>query len=181
MSKLHYRGGASSKPMMMLMVAIFGVIAMVTLIAEHFAEPSEKFTATGATIYGAILLVVLVISLFAFQIKFEVSEYGIQISWGPFNIPKRRIAWVNVVSVEIIQVRPIEWGGWGYRTNRTKTSTAAILRKGPGLKFELSNNRVFVITIDEPEIALDAIEKAMPHNHQACGHNHDDWTTHLKD
>jgi hypothetical protein len=181
MSKLHYRGGASSKPMMMLMVAIFGVIAMVSLIAEHFAEPSEKFTTTGAIIYSAILLVALVVSLFAFQIKFEVSEYGIQISWGPFNIPRRRITWANVVSVEVIQVRPTEWGGWGYRINPIKKSTAAILRKGAGLKFELSNNRVFVITIDEPKIALDAIEKAMPHNHQACGHNHDDWTTYLKD
>lgn len=163
------------------MVAIFGVIAMVSVLAEHFAAPNEKFTKTGLITYSAILLVAFVVSFFAFQIKFAVSEYGIQISWGPLNIPRRKITWANVVSVEVVQVRPAEWGGWGYRINPIKKSTAAILRKGPGLKFELTNNRVFVITIDEPEIALNAIEKAMPHNHQACGHNHDDWTTYLKD
>jgi hypothetical protein len=167
--------------MMMLMVAIFGVIAMLTVVADYFAEPTEKFTKTGLVVYSSILIGALVVSLFAFQIKFEVSESGVEISWGPFRFPKRKIAWANVVSVEVIQVRPTEWGGWGYRINPLRKSTAAILRKGPGLKFELSKNRVFVITINEPEVALKAIEKAMPHNHQACGHNHDDWTTYLKD
>lgn len=166
---------------MLLMVAIFGVIAMASLIADYLAAPAEKFTQTGAIIYSAILLVALIVSIFAFQIRFEVSDYGVQLSWGPFQIPKRRITWANVASVEVIQVRPSEWGGWGYRINPFRKSSAAILRKGPGLKFNLSNKRIFVITLDEPEIALKAIEKAMPHNRQVCGHNHDDWTTYIKD
>lgn len=179
--KVLYKGGAKSLLMMALMVAIFGVIAMATVIANRYAAPEEQFTQTGAFIFGSIIAISFITAVFAFHITFVVTAEGCEISWGPFGIPRRKIAWSKVVQVEEILVRPTEWGGWGYRINPFKKSTAAILRKGPGLKFTFSNDRVFIITLDDPKAALEVIEKAIPHNHSSCGHNHDDWTTYVKE
>jgi hypothetical protein len=167
--------------MMGLMVALFGVLAMVIVISNRYAAPEEQFTTTGAIIFSSIMFLSFVSAVFAFRIRFTVTEVGAEISWGPFGIPRRKISWDKVVSVEEILVNPTEWGGWGYRINPFKKSTAAILRKGPGLKFTFNNNRVFIITLDDAGAALSAVEKAMPHNHSTCGHNHDDWTTYIKE
>lgn len=166
--------------MIFAMVALFGVLGMITLFANMSAPVDEKLEGIGLAIYSVTMILGFLASIWAFQISFTVTKAGAVIAWGPFGFPRRTIAWDKVVKVESINVRPTEWGGWGYRINFGNKSSAAVLRKGPGLKFTFSNGRVFVITIDKPDKALAAIEKAMPHNHATCGHNHDDWTTYVK-
>lgn len=166
--------------MIFAMIALFGVLSMVTLLANVSAPAEEKLSGVPLTIFAITMIVGFLASVWAFQISFTVTKTGAVIAWGPFGFPRRTIGWDKVVSVETIQVRPTEWGGWGYRVSLGGKSSAAVLRKGPGLKFTFSNHRVFVITLDKPEKALQAIEKAMPHNHATCGHNHDDWTTYVK-
>ena len=52
-----------------------------------------------------------------------------------------------------IDVRPTEWGGWGYRGSPTLMKRAAVvLRAGPGIRLDLHDGKVFVVTIDNPEI-----------------------------
>jgi len=49
-------------------------------------------------------------------------------------------------------VRPMKWGGWGYRGSLKLMNQAALVhRAGPGIRLDLDGGKIFVVTIDEPE------------------------------
>jgi hypothetical protein len=49
-------------------------------------------------------------------------------------------------------VRPVRYGGWGYRGSlRVLKKAAVILRRGDGVIFALTGDRRFVITVDDAE------------------------------
>jgi hypothetical protein len=57
----------------------------------------------------------------------------------------------------VIEVRPVQWGGWGYRGSvRVFKKAAVVLRKGPGLRLRLRNGAQFAVTVPgaEPAAAL---------------------------
>jgi hypothetical protein len=75
--------------------------------------------------------------------------------------PAKYISYDHVVSVRTLNVRPTEWGGWGYRWVPWRKATAAVMRAGEGLHFTFANGKQFVVTIDNADIALEAIRRAM--------------------
>jgi len=61
----------------------------------------------------------------------------------------------RIESASVIDVRPMEWGGWGYRGMLTLMRQAAVvLRAGPGIRVDLADGRVFVVTVDDPETGV---------------------------
>ena len=73
-------------------------------------------------------------------------RYGF-LGWPRTSVPLHRIA-----TARAIEIRPTEWGGWGYRGNLALMNRAAVvLRAGPGLRLDLHDGKVFVVTIDNPE------------------------------
>ena len=55
---------------------------------------------------------------------------------------------VRIAGVEVAEIDPLEWGGWGYRV--TPGRSALVLRRGPGLVIHQSDGRRFAVTLDDP-------------------------------
>ena len=71
---------------------------------------------------------------------------------GFLGRPRTRVPIHRIATARAIEIRPTEWGGWGYRGNLTLMNRAAVvLRAGPGLRLDLHNGKIFAITIDNPE------------------------------
>lgn len=86
------------------------------------------------------------------SIRVTADGRGLSVKYGVLPWPKTQIGVDRIESASVIDVRPMEWGGWGYRGTLTLMRQAAVvLRAGPGIRVDLSDGRVFVVTIDDPE------------------------------
>ena len=146
----------------MLAVGILSVvIVMIVLASNRFADPSEKIEGSMWWFVLGCESLALYVAVSLSTLRAEVHTNYFVISYGPWGWPRQRINWKNVASVRVIDVRPTEWGGWGYRWVPWKRATAAVMRAGEGLRFDFANNKVFVVTIDDADNALAAIRRAL--------------------
>lgn len=82
---------------------------------------------------------------------------------GPGGWPTVSIPVAEIEGAEVIDVRPLRYGGWGYRGSLRLFRRAAVtLRSGPGLRLALTGGRVFVVTVDGPQGALAHLPTAAP-------------------
>jgi len=96
----------------------------------------------------ALLMVVLAILLviFAFA-RVDVGEGGVKISLGPLGFPRRSVAIEKITSAGAIDVKPLTYGGWGWRMRRGRR--AYIIRGGPAIRIERANGVATVVTVDD--------------------------------
>jgi len=97
-----------------------------------------------ATMTAAVLLVASFIRL-----RVTADWRGLRVASAMLRIPLKRIRMKNIDLLEAGDLRPAEWGGWGYRIMPGRS--ALILRKGPGLIVTTTNQKQFAITLDDPE------------------------------
>lgn len=102
----------------------------------------------GWVLVGAGLLVAL-LSWWASRLRVVVDAACLRVSWGPTGWPRKRIRWARVRDVSAIQVEPAHWGGWGYRWIPWAHASAAVVRRGPGIKLDLVHGKAFVVTVDD--------------------------------
>lgn len=109
--------------------------------------------AAGQRLAGAILLaaaiVVAVAAAWTARLRVDVTSTAFLVAWGPFGRPRKRIVWDRVAAVSALQVEPRSWGGWGYRWVPWAHASAAVVRRGPGIRLELEDGRTFVVTVDD--------------------------------
>jgi hypothetical protein len=102
----------------------------------------------NVTVALAVMLSGLV-GLFFTSIRMTVDRNGVRIAYGLFRWPVQRVKLAEIQKATALQVEPMAWGGWGYRGSLRLTRRAAVvLRRGEGMKLELSGDRVFATTID---------------------------------
>jgi hypothetical protein len=98
----------------------------------------------------ALPFAVVAIALTSFStIAVTIDSYGLHIAFGPWGVPKKRIPLTDIDSAQAIDVRPMRWGGWGYRWVPWKRASAVVLRGGPGVKVNRVDGRTFVVTVDD--------------------------------
>lgn len=86
------------------------------------------------------------------SIRVTVDRNGVRIAYGLLHWPVQRIALAEIRQGSMLQVKPLEWGGWGYRGSLKLMRRAAIvLRSGQGMRLELEGDRTLVITVDDAE------------------------------
>ncbi|MDP9067978.1 MAG: hypothetical protein M3N53_06495 [Actinomycetota bacterium] len=123
------------------------------------------------TLLGAILMYNAARSGFAFAYVFalvmtmvvihfcsvhmRVGADSIEYGFGMWMSPKRTINYDQINNVEVINVNPLRYGGWGLRGSRH-----AIARRGPGLLLNLGGSQA-VITTDGADEAADLIRQHM--------------------
>jgi hypothetical protein len=95
-----------------------------------------------------LFLASAVIALFAGAVV-TVSERGLIVGLGLWNWPRLRVPLEKVARAEVIDVRPVAYGGWGLRW--VPGTVGVILRAGPGIRVVKRNGKEFVVTVDEPE------------------------------
>lgn len=102
----------------------------------------------------AVILLASALLTAAFaSITVRVDRSGLSItSWG---LRWKKIALSRVRSASVDTIRPMEWGGWGYRI--TPRGTAVTLRAGDAVVLTLDSGKLFAVTVDHPEDAVKLI------------------------
>lgn len=132
---------------------------------SRFAIPTFLvFVAAGAVVAvlvdvvpGVVIAVAGLFVLALVEIRVELTAEALRIRYsGPLRWPSQSIRHADVATTEAIDVDPKRYGGWGYRGSLRLFRRAALnLRKGPGLRLELHDGRVFVVTVDDAATAAD--------------------------
>jgi Protein of unknown function (DUF1648) len=111
---------------------------------------------------GAVLAIV---GVEVHAIRVTVDRRGLAISWGPLGIPRTHIAIDRIASAAAIDIRPTEWGGWGYRGSlRLFGKAAAVLRRGPGIRVDLVDGRTFAVTVDHADVGAGLLNDLVAHD-----------------
>ena len=135
-----------------------------TITGNMFAWVTVALIVLGSVIYGpavvdgrvsdeilGISVLAIAILLVASFIRLRVTAdwRGLRVVSAIFRIPLKRIRLDAIDVVEAAELRPAEWGGWGYRIMPGRS--AVILRKGPGLIVTTRSEKQFAISLDDPE------------------------------
>ncbi|NLG54998.1 MAG: DUF1648 domain-containing protein [Rhodococcus sp.] len=113
-----------------LAAATAGAALLMALIGEWWLAPFFVLL----TIFGGMFASVTV----------QVDGRGLSLrSWG---IRWRTISLDSITHAGVIDVRPAEWGGWGYRLG--VRGTAVVVRAGEAIALERKDARPFVVTVD---------------------------------
>jgi hypothetical protein len=131
----------------LVVVAAGGLIAFV-------ASP------VGGWLVVAVGVLLTLTLWWAARLAVHVGPSALTTTWGPWRWPRKRITWDKVREISAIQVEPRAWGGWGYRWNPRAHATAAVVRRGPGIKVDLENGQIFVVTVDDAINGAKASEHA---------------------
>lgn len=101
-------------------IAVAIVLAVIALVSAEFAVIRIRRTATRLLVLGAV-------------------------PW----LPLYAIRVEQIGSIERVDIRPFDWGGWGYRFGRS--GTGVILRTGPGVTIRSSSRTAFTVNVRHPE------------------------------
>ncbi|UNS95578.1 hypothetical protein MMF93_03105 [Streptomyces tubbatahanensis] len=102
-------------------------------------------------------LLILFGTLAFVHVEVTVDEDSLQVRCGHAGVPRRRIPLRDVVAADHAPtVTPRHWGGWGYRW-RPGMGTAVVIRRGEGVVLRLGDGRVFTVTVDDAEAAVQHI------------------------
>lgn len=131
----------------LLVVAVGGVIAFL----------SSRWGGVVVIVIGFLCAALMA---WMSRVVVRVDPTAITVGWGPASWPRKRLRWNTVREISAIQVEPMDWGGWGYRWLPWANATAAVVRRGPGIKVDLENGRTFVVTVDDAINGAKACEQA---------------------
>lgn len=108
------------------------------------------------------------------RIRVTVNKSGFYVRYGLIVWPRTSIPLKRIASTQAIKVNPKEWGGWGYRGSLIFMKRAAVvLRVGPGIRIDLHDGKVFVVTIDEPHVPVQILNTEILHLKSASDNNTD--------
>jgi hypothetical protein len=112
---------------------------------------------TGGSVGGAVIpMVVGVVALVAmFGLSLQVDRAGVRVRLLGLPWPIARAALGQIESAEAQDLRPTQWGGWGYRI--TPHGRAVILRGGPGLVVHLADGNHLAVSTDAAQEAAELV------------------------
>jgi len=103
---------------------------------------------------GVCAVVSLAVGALA-SVQVRADRTGLHITYASLPWPRTEIGVADIESASVIDVRPMQWGGWGYRGSlKIMKQAAVVLRAGPGIRLDLRNGKIFVVTVDHPENAV---------------------------
>jgi hypothetical protein len=118
-------------------------------------------TAVTAVALPVIVCVIAAVTVFAFRhITVEVDETHLVTTFA-LPMVKVRLPLTEIERLEYVpDLRPVRYGGWGYRGSlRLLKRAAVILRRGPGVIFALTGERRYIVTVDDAESLAQAVQE----------------------
>ena len=100
---------------------------------------------------GALPAALLLLVYLAFGwIRVSVDARGLRVRYGLLPWPVTSVPLDDIRRAERIDLRPLQWGGWGYRGSRKAFRRAAVvLRGGDAIKLQLTDGSEFAVTVDD--------------------------------
>ena len=136
-------GGARSLP-----------LGLTALVLAYMATVVLLTLGSGSVASGLLVLAVALVVAAFIEVRASVSNEGVRVRSGVFGWPRVRIPLEAIESADVIDLRPLRWGGWGYRGSlRLFRRAAWVLRAGPALRLHLTGGREFAVTVDDAEEA----------------------------
>ncbi|HEY8453795.1 MAG: DUF1648 domain-containing protein [Micromonosporaceae bacterium] len=120
------------------------VVLAVSLLATALVGALARSVWAAAPTVAVVLIVGLAFTV----LRLTVDRRGLRIRFGPWGWPQVTVNLDEIEYAEVTEVRPSEWGGWGYRMR--PRGRALVLRRGPGVRLALSGGRQFVATTRDP-------------------------------
>lgn len=98
---------------------------------------------------GVGLLVISLAGLPFTSVRVSVDDRGLRIEYGVLGRPVTRIPLDMIVEARCVDLKPAQWGGWGYRGSRRLLRRAAVvIRAGDALVVELEGGVQLAVTVD---------------------------------
>lgn len=134
-----------------------GVAVVLALTAAAVVPTLASQGAVGPAIAMAVVLGGSSIVLLGFtRLRVTADRRGLRVVSRLLGIPLRRIPLQQIASASTADLRPSEWGGWGYRMR--PGGSALILNAGPGLVVTTTARREFAISLRDPETPAALLE-----------------------
>lgn len=122
-------------------VAVAVLATIADSIVKHHSWPRRLanlgLAAVASSVFGTIRVV--------------AGRRGLEVGFGPWGWPARRIPLDNIRSARAERFNPIFYGGWGYRIR--PDGTRIILRGRHAIAVELPSGRSFGVTVPDPDRA----------------------------
>lgn len=130
-------------------IFVWATLVLSTLGAVIYAPVVvEGRVSDGLFGMSAMAVAILFVASFI-RLRVTADWRGLRVVSAVFRIPLKRIRLENIDLLEAAQLKPAEWGGWGYRIMSGRS--ALILRKGSGLIVTTTNQKQFAITLADAE------------------------------
>ena len=100
---------------------------------------------------AAIAVATLIIEFRRITVTVDETHLRTAFAWPGFI--RVRIPLAEIERLEYVpDLRPVRYGGWGYRGSlRLLKKAAVVLRRGPGVIFALTGERRYIVTVDDAE------------------------------
>lgn len=139
---------SSTNPATAVIGGLLGVVACLAWVTGR-----DSALSLGP---GVAAIVLVAIS----RLTVTVHTDAVSVRWGPWGFPRHRLWLDDIADVQAVAIRPLHVGGWGYRGSRLLAGrAAAMVRRGPALRFELPKGRVFVVTVDDAPTGATRIQE----------------------
>lgn len=112
------------------------------------------FILIGLFTWGAAgmgLVVVGIVALVFALVRVTIAQSGVVVSLGWWGFPRWKVPLESVTRAEVEVVRPMAYGGWGYRAR--PGVRAIVVRGGAGLRLVRSDGADLVYTVEDAETA----------------------------
>jgi hypothetical protein len=130
-----------------MFVVLAGIAVLLAVAVSVILVPVQ---AVGATAAVVTLLLVAALCLVFSRIRVSVDRRGLRVVSSLFRFPIAHVALDRIVSARPTELRPAEWGGWGYRIMPGRT--AIVVSGHRGILVERDNGTHFAVTVPEPEL-----------------------------
>lgn len=116
------------------------------LVATGGAVTAIRVAAETLVIGGTLVLVGGLIWWFT-SITVAVGPSGLKVRFGPVGWPAIRVSLDEIERVEVEDVEPLSYGGWGYRV--MPGVRAVVIRRGVGMRIVRRSRPDLVVTVDD--------------------------------
>ena len=132
-----------------------GMFIVVTVVVVLlFSGILVPLAVTGNLTLPRIIVLVLLFAVIVLVITFTsvrvtVDADGLRVVSRLTRIPLKRIPVERMTAVEVVDLKPYEWGGWGYRVQSGRR--AVVLREGPAILVTIDDGKKFAVTVKDPD------------------------------
>jgi hypothetical protein len=137
-------------------------VAAVCFAGTYLVSGAHGLGLLGRLGYAAALLALglgaLVWSAAMAHVGVRISAYNVNVRHGLLPMTVMTVPLRSVRGARVVDVAPTVWRRWGW-TWVPGRGRSVIVRSGPALALELGSGRRLVVSVDEPEQAVLALQQ----------------------